>query len=179
MASLYDPGRSFLLLVVAWLLAAGPLLGDTNERRGTKLADGVYAIEHKYLYDGSSSGNTTVIIEEREVLVVDSCYRPSSAQEDIAEIRQWTNKPVGYLLNTHFHNDHNNGNKPISMHSLPWLSSPRRRPRKTWTSSNRGTSSALPRKLKNSTMTSSRGRVRMATRCPKTKRSYTRRLSPI
>jgi cyclase len=111
MASLYDPGRSFLLLVVAWLLAAGPLLGDTNERRVTKLADGVYAIEHKYLYDGSSSGNTTVIIGEREVLVVDSCYRPSSAQEDIAEIRQWTNKPVGYLLNTHFHNDHNNGNK--------------------------------------------------------------------
>src|ERR1700691_4985712 len=111
MASLYDPGRSFLLLVVAWLLAAGPLLGDTNERRVTKLADGVYAIEHKYLYDGSSSGNTTVIFGEREVLVVDSCYRPSSAQEDIAEIRQWTNKPVGYLLNTHFHNDHNNGNK--------------------------------------------------------------------
>src|SRR6202451_4251425 len=111
MASLYDPGRSFLLLVVAWLLAAGPLLGDTNERRVTKLADGVYAIEHKYLYDGSSSGNTTVIIGEREVLVVDSCYRPSAALEDIAQIRQWTSKPVGYLLNTHFHNDHNNGNK--------------------------------------------------------------------
>ena len=113
MASFHDPGprRSLLLLVVAWLVAAATLWGDTNERRVTKLADGVYAIEHKYLYDGSSSGNTTVIIGEREVFVVDSCYRPSSAQEDIAEIRKWTNKPVGYLLNTHFHNDHNNGNK--------------------------------------------------------------------
>jgi glyoxylase-like metal-dependent hydrolase (beta-lactamase superfamily II) len=33
------------------------------------------------------------------------------AREDIAQIRQWTKKPVGYLLNTHFHNDHNNGNR--------------------------------------------------------------------
>jgi cyclase len=96
------------------LIAVGPALGDsavTNQRRVTKLADGVYSIEHKYLNDGNSSGNTTVVIGEREVFVVDSCYRPSSALEDIAQIRQWTNKPVGYLLNTHFHNDHNNGNR--------------------------------------------------------------------
>src|ERR1700691_4807371 len=101
MASLYDPGRSFLLLVVAWVLAAGPLLGDTNERRVTKLADGVYAIEHKYLYDGSSSGNTTVIIGEREVLVVDSLFRALVAEENIGENRQLEKKAVGYLLNTH------------------------------------------------------------------------------
>jgi cyclase len=108
------PRRWFLLLLPALLIAVGSALGDsaeTNQRRITRLADGVYSIEHKYLNDGSSSGNTTVIIGEREVFVVDSCYRPSSAQEDIAQIRQWTNKPVGYLLNTHFHNDHNNGNK--------------------------------------------------------------------
>jgi glyoxylase-like metal-dependent hydrolase (beta-lactamase superfamily II) len=35
---------------------------------------------------------------------------PSSAREDIAQIRQWTDKPVRYLLNTHWHNDHNQGN---------------------------------------------------------------------
>ena len=62
-----------------------------------------------------------MIIGDREVFVVDSCYRPSSAQEDIEQIRQWTNKPVGYLLNTHFHNDHNNGNKTY-MDAFPSLS---------------------------------------------------------
>src|SRR6185369_8115055 len=44
------------------------------------------------------------------VLVVDSCYLPSTAEEDIAQIRQWTSKPVRYLLNTHWHNDHVQGN---------------------------------------------------------------------
>ena len=115
--------RSLVLSLLSLLIAAAPALGesaDTNQRRVTKLADGVYSIEHKYLNDGNSSGNTTVIIGDREVFVVDSCYRPSSAAEDIAEIRQWTNKPVGFLLNTHFHNDHNNGNKTY-MDAFPSL----------------------------------------------------------
>jgi cyclase len=103
--------RRLFLPSVALVITTGLLHGDTGGRRVTKLAEGVYAIEHQNLNDGSSSGNTTVMIGEREVLVVDSCYRPSAALEDIAQIRQWTNKPVGYLLNTHFHNDHNNGNK--------------------------------------------------------------------
>jgi cyclase len=109
----YDPGlrRSFFLSLIALLTAAAPLFGDTNERKVTKLADGVYAIEHTDFNDGNPSGNTTVIIGDRVVFVVDSSYRPSFAHEDIAQIRQWTNKPVGYLLNTHFHDDHNKGNK--------------------------------------------------------------------
>ncbi len=103
--------RSFFLSLAALLAAAAPLFADTNQRQVTKLADGVYAIQHKNSTSGNVSGNTTVIIGDREVFVVDSCYLPSTAREDIAQIRQWTDKPVGYLLNTHFHNDHNNGNK--------------------------------------------------------------------
>jgi cyclase len=103
--------KLFFLSLVLLMTAAGSLFGDTNERQVTRLAEGVYAIQHKNFNDGNVNGNTTVIIGEREVFVVDSCYLPSLAREDIAQIRQWTNKPVGYLLNTHFHNDHNNGNR--------------------------------------------------------------------
>ena len=72
--------------------------------------EGVYVIRHKDAPDTFPQGNTTVIIGEREVLVVDSCYLPSSAREDIAQIRQWTNKAVRYLVNTHWHFDHTMGN---------------------------------------------------------------------
>ena len=45
---------------------------------------------------------------------------PSDAREDIAQIRQWTSKPVSFLLNTHFHNDHNLGNRAY-MDAFPAL----------------------------------------------------------
>jgi len=90
-------------------------MAGQSERKVTKLADGVFEIQHK-----TFSGNTIVIIGDRQVFVVDSCYLPSEAREDIAQIRQWTDRPVTFLLNTHFHNDHNLGNRTY-MDAFPTL----------------------------------------------------------
>jgi cyclase len=111
--------RPVLLLLVALLSVGAPSYGDTNARLVTQLADGVYEIQHKNV-PGGASGNTTVIIGDREVLVVDSAYFPSVAREDIEQIRKWTDKPVGFLLITHFHNDHNNGSSTY-MAAFPTL----------------------------------------------------------
>ena len=106
------PTRLGLLLLFITLNAAVMFADsvNTSERTVTKLAEGVYMIRHKDAPDTFPQGNTTVIIGDREVLVVDSCYLPSAAREDIAQIRQWTTKPVHYLLNTHWHYDHTMGN---------------------------------------------------------------------
>jgi cyclase len=99
--------------VAALLLFPVCLFADSvgsKQRTVTPLADGIYEIRHKDPPDHFLQGNTVVIIGDTGVLVVDSCYLPSSAREDIAQIRQWTNKPVRYLLNTHWHNDHTQGN---------------------------------------------------------------------
>ena len=82
----------------------------TTQRTVTKLAEGVYEIRHPDAPDTFPQGNTTVIIGERSVLVVDSCLLPSSAREDVEQIRKWTNKPVTFLVNTHWHFDHTLGN---------------------------------------------------------------------
>ena len=82
----------------------------TKERTFTKLADGIYEIRHPDAPDTFPQGNTTVIVGSRSVLVVDSCLLPSSARQDIEQIRQWTDKPVMYLVNTHWHFDHTLGN---------------------------------------------------------------------
>jgi glyoxylase-like metal-dependent hydrolase (beta-lactamase superfamily II) len=102
-----------LIFILALLIAASTAFADSSsvkERTTTKIGDGIYVIRHKDAPNGFPQGNTTVIIGDRDVLVVDSCYLPSSAREDIAQIRQWTDKPVRYLLNTHWHADHTRGN---------------------------------------------------------------------
>jgi glyoxylase-like metal-dependent hydrolase (beta-lactamase superfamily II) len=103
--------RSGILCTV--LFAAGGAVADssvTQQRSVTQVAEGVYAIRHVDSPDTNPQGNTTVIVGERGVLVVDSSYLPSSAAEDIAQIRRWTDRPVRYLLNTHWHPDHQRGN---------------------------------------------------------------------
>jgi cyclase len=100
-----------LVLVASGFLAIAAPLSGQIERKVTKLADGVYEIEHQDAGDGFTSGNTTVIIGSRQVFVVDAGFLPSVAREDIAQIRQWTDRPVSFVLNTHFHNDHNFGNR--------------------------------------------------------------------
>jgi cyclase len=102
-------------ILIGLFAEATPISGQT-ERTVTKLSEGVYEIEHRQ----GGGGNTTVIIGDRQVFVVDTCFLPSAAWEDIAQIRQWTNKPVSFVLNTHFHNDHNFGNR-IYMDAFPAL----------------------------------------------------------
>ena len=87
--------KLFLFLLPAVL--AGDLRADsvaTKDRTVTQLAAGVWTIRHPDAPDTFPQGNTTVIVGDRAALVVDSCLLPSSAREDIAQIRQWTNKPV-------------------------------------------------------------------------------------
>ncbi|MGA3301219.1 MAG: hypothetical protein ABSD87_14140, partial [Candidatus Acidiferrales bacterium] len=83
-------GGSWRIWLTAFFvfLAAALSQRAQAERTVTKLADGVYEIRHE------PNGNTTVIIGDRQVFVVDTCFLPSAAREDIAQIRQWTDKPV-------------------------------------------------------------------------------------
>jgi cyclase len=107
--SIMRVGTIFAISLITPLRSPGDSV-NTRQRTVTRLSDGIYEIRHKDARDTFPQGNTVVIIGDTGVLVVDSCYLPSSAREDIAQIRQWTDKSVRYLLNTHWHGDHNFGN---------------------------------------------------------------------
>src|SRR5262249_15221818 len=101
---------SFLLAALLCASSARADTSRTDERKVTELAPGIYEIRHRDPYPGFVHGNTTVVIGARDVLVVDSCQTPGAAEEDIAQIRKWTDKPVRYVVNTHWHQDHSGGN---------------------------------------------------------------------
>ena len=70
-----------------------------------KIADGVY-----YATGGLGSNNV-VIVNDNDVLIVDTGTTPQAARNFLADIRMLTNKPVRYVVNTHFHYDHTDGNQ--------------------------------------------------------------------
>ncbi len=55
--------------------------------------------------------NAAVVINERDVLLVDSHVSPAAARTLLDELKAVTAKPVRYVVNTHFHFDHLHGNQ--------------------------------------------------------------------
>jgi cyclase len=55
--------------------------------------------------------NGAVVINESDVLVVDSHMTPAAAWALQRELRTITPKPIRYVVNTHFHFDHAHGNQ--------------------------------------------------------------------
>lgn len=74
-----------------------------------KVADGVYAFISAESNNAIVSGNSVAVIGDDGVLVVDSGNFPSETRKIIAEIRQVTTLPVRYLVHTHWHRDHTDG----------------------------------------------------------------------
>lgn len=76
-----------------------------------ELAAGVWAMVRQVPPGGASDANVLIVVNEADVVVVDSGILPSSAREAVAEIRKLTPLPVRYLINTHWHSDHHYGNQ--------------------------------------------------------------------
>jgi glyoxylase-like metal-dependent hydrolase (beta-lactamase superfamily II) len=100
---------TILLLVGATLVgrsqspAAGPIF-DLKP-----VVDGVYAAIARPQY--KINCNAVVIVLDDSVLVVDTHSKPSAARALMTQIKATINKPVKYVVNTHFHWDHYQGNE--------------------------------------------------------------------
>jgi glyoxylase-like metal-dependent hydrolase (beta-lactamase superfamily II) len=55
--------------------------------------------------------NGSIFVNEDDVLVVDSHITPAAAWALLKELKTITDKPVRYVVNTHFHFDHAHGNQ--------------------------------------------------------------------
>ena len=74
------------------------------------VATGVFAVWESDGLANPVHGNTTIIVGERSVLVVDGSRTADAAEATLHILRGLTSKPVGYLVNTHWHEDHVLGN---------------------------------------------------------------------
>jgi glyoxylase-like metal-dependent hydrolase (beta-lactamase superfamily II) len=92
----------------AWARAAAPTSGgklfDIQ-----KAANGVFFAHARA--QARVNCNAAIFVRSKDVVVVDAHSKPSAAASLIAQIkREVTEKPVRYVVNTHFHWDHTQGN---------------------------------------------------------------------
>src|ERR1051326_2435443 len=100
-------------VLLALLLAAIPQsnypVTSGKAYKFEKIADGVYyATATGTMVTGS---NNVAIIGDRDVLVVDTGTTPAAARAFIEDLQKINTKPVRYVVNTHFHYDHTDGNQ--------------------------------------------------------------------
>jgi len=88
--------------------AQGPAAAGKLSHRFVKAADGVY---HAISTIGSLASNSQVIINQDDVVLVDTHSTPRQAKLLLADIKTLTDKPIRTVVNTHFHFDHTHGNE--------------------------------------------------------------------
>jgi glyoxylase-like metal-dependent hydrolase (beta-lactamase superfamily II) len=96
-----------LLTLAVFLLAALDAAAiDRPAPTKTEVADGIYLFQTAAYGDVGLDGNSIVIVWSDGVLVFDTNGTPAAARAVLAEIRKITDKPVRYIVNSHWHWDH-------------------------------------------------------------------------
>ncbi len=89
------------------LSQAGEVI-QTNSHKLTEVVDNVYLAQSTAPLFNS---NALVIVNNEDVVVVDSHITPQKGRELLASIGKITSNPVTTLINSHFHYDHVHGNQ--------------------------------------------------------------------
>src|SRR5712692_6777238 len=100
-----------LLAGLIWLDGRAQTPGAivSGAHRFEKVTDGVY-------YTTASGtmnigANSPIIVTDDEALVIDSQITPAAARALVADLKAVTSKPVRYVIDSHYHYDHTDGNQ--------------------------------------------------------------------
>jgi glyoxylase-like metal-dependent hydrolase (beta-lactamase superfamily II) len=105
--------KSFLVaLALPLVLGAQPTsTSPAKNFKVERLAEGVYAVIRQDAVGFMVDANNVFIVNDNDVVVVDANGAPGITREVVAALRNITKKPVRYVINTHWHDDHIRGNK--------------------------------------------------------------------
>lgn len=97
--------RNLFLLLSLWsvLAAAEPVV--------SQIGQGLYA----YISDNDASANSTFLVGDAGILVVDTGLNATEASKLLSAIRRVSALPVKYVVNTHYHPDHQGGNAVVGL----------------------------------------------------------------
>ena len=100
-----------LSLLVAFLLT--PVLAAPLEANVHYPGQWVKITDRVYYFERVATSNSGAILMDDYVIIVDAGQEPQSGQEAVEKLRRFTEKPIKYLVLTHYHDDH--------LMSIPWF----------------------------------------------------------
>jgi cyclase len=74
-----------------------------------KIGPDLYA----YISDNDASANSTFLVSDQGILVVDTGLNTQEGRKLLDEIRKISQAPVRWIVNTHYHPDHRGGNSVV------------------------------------------------------------------
>src|SRR3954449_2547648 len=103
----------FVVFVVGWLWldaraqSGGPIVSGAH--RFERVTDGIYyATASGTMTVGA---NSPIILTDTEAMVIASEITPAAARALVADLKAITDKPVRYVIDSHYHYDHAFGNQ--------------------------------------------------------------------
>jgi glyoxylase-like metal-dependent hydrolase (beta-lactamase superfamily II) len=103
----------FAVVIAGWLWhdaraqTGGPIMSGAHKFE--KIAEGIYyATASGTMQVGA---NSPVIVTSNEVVIIDSETSPAAGRALVQDIKAFTDKPVKYVIDSHFHYDHLFGNQ--------------------------------------------------------------------
>lgn len=102
--------------LIRWLCLAGWLFVLANPLAASvhKIGPGLYA----YISENDSSANSTFLVTNDGIFVVDTGLNAQEGAKLLAEIRKVSSAPVRWIVNTHYHQDHRGGNSTVGPNAL-------------------------------------------------------------
>lgn len=117
-------GRSLTLVALSLSILAAALPAAAGSETAPAAADptapafafeevapGVWAALRREPPGMGFDANSVFLVNEADVVVVDTHVTPASARASLAALRRVTDKPVTVVINTHWHDDHVLGNQ--------------------------------------------------------------------
>ncbi len=72
------------------------------------LTTDIYVVEAPY--GGPIASDASIVVTDRDVIVIDAHYTPEAGAALVSAVARLTDKPLRYLIHTHYHKDHMGGN---------------------------------------------------------------------
>ena len=99
-----------LALALAGALAPAPAVAQGRPAPPAELKQITNDLYFFYEFAGS---NAVFMVTDEGVLVIDTRQHPRDGQDLIDRIRKITDKPIKWVINSHFHGDHHLGDPPF------------------------------------------------------------------